>query len=87
MSITIKRRLLKAKMTLHHTIQSILNINRSRKKLRFLSDEQAQPKSDELDSELKVLNKIAAQQARLVQHYEAALAAVPGFRQATPKNR
>ncbi|MEY4108600.1 MAG: hypothetical protein RL181_2942 [Bacteroidota bacterium] len=87
MSITIKRRLLKAKMTLHHTIQSILNINRSRKKLRFLSDEQAQPKSDALDSELKVLNKIAAQQARLVQHYESALAAVPGFRQATPKNR
>ena len=87
MSITIKRRLLKAKMTLHQTIQSILNINRNRKKLPFLSDELAQPKSSELDSELKVLNKIAAQQARLIQHYEAALAAVPTFRQGTPKNR
>jgi hypothetical protein len=87
MSITIKRRLLKAKMTLHQTIQSILNINRSRKKLPFLSDEQVQPKSNELDSELKVLNKIAAQQARLIQHYEAALATVPSFRQGAPKNR
>lgn len=80
MSREIKRRLLKAKFTLQQTIQSILTINRKRKALDFLETEQVVEKSGELQEELKVLNKIAAHQARLVQHYEMELATVPNYR-------
>jgi len=80
MSKEIKRRLLKAKMTLHQTIQSILTINRKRKALDFLEQAQLNEKSSLLAEELRVLNKIAARQARLVQHYEMELATVPSRR-------
>ncbi|MBK6949671.1 MAG: hypothetical protein IPH16_17740 [Haliscomenobacter sp.] len=77
MTRTIKRKLLKAKITLNQTIQSILNINRTRKQLSFLSSRKAEAKELTLEEELKVLNRLAAQQAKLVQHYEHTLATVP----------
>ena len=72
MTKSIKRRLLKAKITLNHTIHKILQINHSRKRLPYLEDGRFKERA--LNEELKVLNKIAAQQARLVRHYEETLA-------------
>jgi len=66
-----KRRLLKAKMILNQTIQKILEINHSRKRLSYFKD--TVHREDNLNQELKILNKIAAQQARLIRHYEDTL--------------
>lgn len=77
MTRTIKRRLLRARIKLNQTIQSILNINRTRKHLVHLDPVDAVDKSVSLQEELKVLNKIAANQAKLIQHYENSLAALP----------
>lgn len=64
-------------MTLHQTIQSILKINRDRQKLTFLSADKVANHANQLEEDLKVLNKIAAHQANLIQHYQMALEAVP----------
>ncbi len=88
MTRTIKRKLLKAKITLNQTIQSILDINRTRKQLNFLSSRKAEARELSLEEELKVLNRLAAQQAKLVQHYENALATVPNQKEKPlPKDR
>lgn len=67
----IKRRLLRARITLKQTVSKILEINHRRKKLSFrknpLHEEQM------LSEELRVLNKIVEQQAKLVRRYESAL--------------
>ena len=72
MTRLIKRRLLKAKMTLNQTIQKILDINRNRKKLPYFEDATLRRKNLEL--ELKILNKLAEQQVTLIKRYENALA-------------
>ena len=71
MTRTIKRKLLKARMNLNSTIQRILDINRNRKKLPYLDDATVRKKN--LDLELKVLNKVAEQQATLIKKYEQVL--------------
>lgn len=70
-SRSIKRRLLRARISLHQTVQKILEINQSRKKLPFF--ENRQEKAAMIDQELKMLNKIAFNQAKLVKHYERKL--------------
>ncbi|HMN91537.1 MAG TPA: hypothetical protein PKD70_15840 [Saprospiraceae bacterium] len=72
MTRSIKRRLLKAKIILNQTIHKILEINRKKKTLPYRSNP-VQEQQD-ISEELKVLNKIAEQQAKLIKHYEAALA-------------
>ena len=71
MTRAIKRKLVKAKITLNLTIQKILDINQSRKRFAYLQRRTEAEKN--LSEELKLLNKIAAQQARLIQHYESTL--------------
>ena len=71
MNQNVRIKLSKAQKTLKQTLQTILEINRRRKRVpqtRALSPEEASR-----NEELKVLNKIAAQQARLIRHYENAL--------------
>ena len=68
---SIKRRLLKAKISLSNTIQQILDINQQRKKLHFF--ENAHLQRELLEDELRVLNKVAEQQAKLIQSYEKVL--------------
>lgn len=68
MNRTIIKKMLNAKKALNHTIQKILDINRQRKKrLHYENEWQNQQSSDD---ELRLLNKMAATQARIVQHYE-----------------
>jgi len=71
MTKVVKRRLLRAKIMLRQTVQKILEINRIRKHLSFFSN--AQEKAITLQQDLKVLNKIAEQQAVLVRRYEETL--------------
>ncbi|MEO0338495.1 MAG: hypothetical protein AAF242_04705 [Bacteroidota bacterium] len=66
-----KRRLIRARIKLNQTLQQILDINRNRKKLPFL--ENALVAKESLDERLKVLNKTAEHQAKLIKHYEAKL--------------
>ncbi len=68
---TIKRRLVKARIALHQTIQKILDINRKKKELPYQKD--VETKDAALNVELKVLNKIAEQQAMMVKKYEKSL--------------
>ena len=68
---TIKRRLVKARIALHQTIQKILDINRKKKELPYHED--VETKDAVLNDELKVLNKIAEQQAMMVKKYEKSL--------------
>lgn len=68
---TIKRRLVKARIALHQTIQKILDINRKKKELPHQKD--VETKDAALNVELKVLNKIAEQQAMMVKKYEKSL--------------
>jgi hypothetical protein len=71
MKRSIKRRLIRAKITLNSTLQKILDINRSRKQLPYL-DNPLQTQR-ELKEELRVLNKIAEKQALLIRLYEERL--------------
>ena len=65
---SIKRRLIKAKSSLHQTVQKILDINRKRKYLNYF--ENAEQKEVDLNRELRLLNKIAEHQHNLVRRYE-----------------
>jgi len=71
MKRSIKRRLLRAKITLNLTLQKILDINRLRKQLPYLDNPNKAQR--ELKEELRVLNKIAEKQALLIRHYEESL--------------
>lgn len=73
---SLKRKWLKTKIALSQTIHHILDINRHRKKLASaaINTEAAEQR---LSEELKMLNKIADQQARLLERYEMALGYVP----------
>ncbi len=72
---SIKRRLIKAKMSLSNTIQKILVINQKKKHLPFV--EEPHKKRELLEDELKVLNKLAEYQANLIKGYEKALSKEP----------
>lgn len=75
--IPIKKKWLETKIALSDTIQNILDLNRKKKYLSFLKKKKVDitvPKKDRFDEELKVLNKIAAQQAQMLRKYEAVLA-------------
>lgn len=75
MTRSMKRRLIRARIKLNQTIQQILEINRSRKKLPFYRN--ATDLKSSMDERLKVLNKIAEQQAKLIKHYETKLEEQP----------
>ena len=64
----IKRRLLRARVVLNQAIRQILEINRIRKQLPFFQNREAKEK--EIEQDLKLLNKIAQQQAVLIRKYE-----------------
>ncbi len=72
MTRSMKRRLLRARITLNQTIQKILEINKKKKTLPYRTD--AREEAREIGEELRVLNKIAEHQAKLIKHYETALA-------------
>lgn len=72
MKRSIKRKLVRAKVALNTTIEKILDINRRRKRLQIYED--AAVKEEELNQELKLLNKIADRQAQLIKKYENSLA-------------
>ena len=71
MSKSIKRRLYRAKDLLHQTINKILEINVKRKRMEEAN--QQEDNDDAYVEELRVLNKIAAQQAKLIKLYEREL--------------
>ena len=66
---SIIKKLLKAKNALNHIIQKILDINKKRKQSLHLDNDWHAHSEDEL----RLLNKMAATQARIVQHYERML--------------
>ena len=66
---SIKRRLLRARVTLNQTIQKILEINRKKKTLPYRPN--ARQEVRKINEELKILNRIAEHQARLIRHYES----------------
>ncbi len=68
---SMKRRLIRARIGLNQTIQKILDVNRNRKRLSYTENPDIREKS--LNEELRVLNKVAKQQAMLVEHYESVL--------------
>ena len=73
---TIASRLAQAKSTLSQTMESILDINRRRKTLPpdpSIKKDQVEA----LSEELKILNKLAEQQAVLIRKYETALTKQP----------
>ncbi len=71
MKRTTKRKLLKAKLTLQTTLKKILDINKKRKKLSYFK---TPPELyNKIKDELRVLNKVAEQQARLIELYEMEL--------------
>lgn len=72
MTRAIKRKWLKAKLTLDESIHRILEINRRKKHLSFFPNNNQQEK--DLNEELRLLNRIAEQQAHLLKHYELKLA-------------
>lgn len=80
---SIQRRLLKARISLNHTIQKILDINRNRKKLEY--SRQAEIREQRLNEELRLLNKMAEHQDRLIKYYERTLTVQKV--QQTPVNR
>lgn len=71
----IKRKLLRTKILLGQTLQKILDINKKKKKLPYL--ENRIEIEENMQMELKVLNKIADQQFRLIKHYESNLNDLP----------
>ena len=66
---SLKRRWLKTKIALNDTVQKILEINRKRKQLSAFTKER-NGREEELNDELKMLNALADQQARLMRRYE-----------------
>jgi len=74
---SIKRRLIRTKIRLNQTIQQILEINRNRKRLPY--HQNAAVVKEDLEEKLKVLNRTAEQQAKLIKHYESQLDNVPNY--------
>ena len=76
MKRSIKRKLVRAKVALNTTVSKILDINRKRKRLQAFEDHR--DKEEELNHELKLLNKIADRQAKLIKKYEDSIAEEKG---------
>lgn len=77
--IPIKKKWLETKIALSQTIQNILDLNHKKKYLSFLEKKKEEvviEREDALNEELRVLNKIAAQQAKMLKKYEAVLSEV-----------
>jgi hypothetical protein len=74
-SRSLKRKWLKTKIALRNTVQQILSINRKRKHIHFVSD--SDDKRKQLEEELRVLNAIADNQARMLRTYEQQLVDIP----------
>ena len=64
---SILQRFISAKTALTETIQKILDLNKS------LRRSQKEPENQAIKQELKLLNKVADQQAKIVQLYELKL--------------
>lgn len=64
------QRLLNAKSALNATIEKILDLNR---RLKSHSWGKKSPENTAIKEELKLLNKVADQQAKIVQMYESRL--------------
>jgi LAS superfamily LD-carboxypeptidase LdcB len=67
---SILQRLLNAQTALKTTIQKILDLNRQLKSLRKSKEA---PENFAIKQELKLLNKVADQQAKIVRLYEVSL--------------
>lgn len=63
-----KRKWLRARISLRETMYNILKINRERKKLPYSKN--PEKKEARLNDELRILNKLADKQAKLVRLYE-----------------
>ena len=63
-----KRKLLRTRIALRQTVYRILRINRERRKIPYSQNPEA--RQQKINEELKMLNKIAEKQAKLVQLYE-----------------
>jgi len=74
-SRSLKRKWLKTRIALRHTIEKILSINRKRKHIHYVSD--SDEKRRQLEEELRVLNAIADNQARMLRTYEQKLVDIP----------
>lgn len=70
-SRALKRRWLRTKIALNQTVQKILDINKRRKMLTVV--ENAWAYEEQLQEELRVLNRTADQQARMLRRYELEL--------------
>lgn len=68
MSRSVKRKLIRAKMSLNQTLQQILEINRNRRKLPYHPN--ASLAKSVMDERLRVLNRTAEHQAKMIQHYQ-----------------
>lgn len=69
---SIKRRLLRTRISLKQTLRQILNINRKRKVLN--TSPEYEQYTAKLQEELRMLNHLAENQASLVRKYEHDLA-------------
>ena len=67
---SVFQRLLNAQNALKYTVQKILDLNRQ---LKSLMKSKSEPEHLEIKKELKLLNKMADQQAKIVQLYETNL--------------
>ena len=68
---SMKRKLIRTRIRLNQTIQKILEINQKKKKLAYHPDVELAKQN--IEEELKVLNRTAEQQARMIKIYEAKL--------------
>ena len=69
--LSIKKKLLRTKYALSHTVQKILEINKKRKNLSFFLNKTK--KEEALQDDLELLNKLADKQARLIERYEQSI--------------
>ncbi len=73
MKRTTKTRLQKAQIVLKMVIRKILDINRMKKKLARSKVKASPEKKQAIQEELKILNKLAQQQSKLVALYQSEL--------------
>jgi len=73
MKRTTKTRLQKAQVVLKMVIRKILDINRMKKNLAHSKGKTSPEKKQAIREELKILNKLAQQQSKLVALYQSEL--------------
>lgn len=72
---SLKRKWLRTRIALRHTVQQILTINRKRKQI--VHTDNGEDRRKQLEEELRVLNAIADNQARVLRAYEEKLVNLP----------